>query len=83
MEFDSFGMNVSLELRQALNAKKIANVGVLGKFDFEDLGWITSALPATLTEQQRVLCDIELSGIWKNSGNATKHEEAVPGQERQ
>ena len=74
MEFDSFGMNVSTELRQALNAKKIANLGVLGKFDFEDLGWITSALPVTLTEQQRVLCVIELSGIWKNSGNATKHE---------
>ena len=55
-------------------SKKIAHVGVQGQFDLDDLGWILTALPAIISEEQKALCNIELSGLWKASSNATEHE---------
>ena len=51
----------SLLLWQALISKRVANMGVLGQLDFDDLGLIPTALPATINEEQKALCTNEPS----------------------
>jgi hypothetical protein len=74
MVFDSCGLPVSAALQAAIEFRNIPNIGVLKHVEFEELSWITDALPSGTDELTRVRVSQELSDLWQNADSAHRHE---------
>ena len=74
MVFDSLGLTLSSVLRSALEKREFANAGILSHMEFEELSWITDAIPPETDETSKVRAAQELSELWQNSASACKHE---------
>jgi hypothetical protein len=74
MGFDSLGLELSSALRVALEKREFANAGVLAHMEFEELSWITDALPADIDDTARIRATQELSELWQHSASACRHE---------
>ena len=67
MAFDSGSQEVSDVLRAALRQRNVATLGVLRNFEFEELSWITDAVPADASEREKVAATQELTDLWRAS----------------
>ena len=73
--FNSRGLLVTEELREALIERKVLDMAVLGNFEFEELGWILEASSATArTAEAQVLLQIELSDLWTKSSQEVSYD---------